>query len=150
MQKHYSKFPGGRLGIGLLILRTSTGIAAALSGGLLINRLEGLATVQFLYFVYLIAGVLLIAGSVFLILGFLLPFVLIGLAATELGAAAVRLLIADQMPGDDFGSIASFLLVSITIALFFMGPGALSIDARIYGRRRIFIPSPKKPEIEDT
>jgi hypothetical protein len=150
LQKHYSNFPGGAPGIGLLILRTSAGVATALYGALLIGGLARLTTGQFSFFSNLILGLLLVAGSVFLILGLLMPFVLTVLAASELGAASVRLMIADQMAGDNFGWIALFLLVSITIALFFVGPGAYSIDARLYGRRRIFIPSPKKPESQET
>lgn len=149
MQKHYSNFPGGMPGIGLLILRVSTGVATALYGGILIAYLERTATGQFSYFSNLVLGLLLVAGSIFLILGLLMPFVLTVLAASELGVVAVRLMIADQMPGDKFGWILLFLLVSITIAIFFVGPGAYSIDARLYGRRRIFIPSPKKPESEE-
>lgn len=136
-------------GIGLLILRVSTGVATALYGGILIAYLERTATGQFSYFSNLVLGLLLVAGSIFLILGLLMPFVLTVLAASELGVVAVRLMIADQMPGDKFGWILLFLLVSITIAIFFVGPGAYSIDARLYGRRRIFIPSPKKPESEE-
>jgi uncharacterized membrane protein YphA (DoxX/SURF4 family) len=149
LQKHYSSFPGGVPGIGLLILRASKGVATALYGGIVIACFERITTDQFSYFSNLILGLLLIAGSIFLILGLLMPFVLTVLAASELGAVAVRLMIAEQMPNDKFGWILLFLFVSITIALFFVGPGAYSIDARLYGRRRIFIPSPKKPESEE-
>ena len=36
--------------------------------------------------------------------------------------------------------IACFLAMSIAIALVFLGPGAFSIDARLFGRREIVIP----------
>lgn len=150
MQKYYYKFPEGMLGVGLLILRMTAGVGTALLGGILVSRLGTTATSQFSYFSHLILGVLLIAGGVFLILGLMLPFASIAAAACQVISAFIMLTAAEPPPGKRFGWIALGLLISITITLFFLGPGAYSIDARIYGRRRIFIPSAKKEEGEDS
>ena len=136
------------LGVGFLILRTTAGVGTALLGGILVSRLETIGVSQFSYFSHLILGGLLISGSVFLILGLMLPFASIAMAACQLLAAFIMLTAADPPQGTRFGWTALVLLVSITITLFFLGPGAYSIDARIYGRRRIFIPSAKKEENE--
>jgi uncharacterized membrane protein YphA (DoxX/SURF4 family) len=146
LQKYYSNFPGNMPGIGLLILRTTTGVAAALYGVIFLSRLETPATGQFLYFGHLILGLSLILSGIFLVLGLLMPFVSIALAAFELAAAGTKLMSADRLPEKTFIWMAMLLLTSTTIALFFLGPGAFSIDAKLYGRREIFLPSPKKRE----
>ena len=34
-------------------------------------------------------------------------------------------------------------LIAIAAAILFLGPGAFSLDARLFGRREIFIPNPQ-------
>jgi uncharacterized membrane protein YphA (DoxX/SURF4 family) len=150
LQKLYSTFPGGMLGVGLLILRTTAGVGTALFGGILVSRLEMFGSSQFSYFSHLILGLLLISGGVFLILGLMMPFVSIVVAVCQLIAAYIRLKVTDPPQGGGFDWITLLLLASITIALFFLRPGAYSVDARLYGRRRIFIPSSKKEESEES
>ena len=144
MQKLYSTFPGGTPGIGLLILRTAAGIATGIYGGILLSRLETTINGQFSYFSHLILSLILITGSVFLILGLMTPFVSITLAVSELIAAIIRLTLPNPLDGFRFTWIALLLLASIATALFFLGPGAFSIDARLFGRRQIFIKPSKK------
>ena len=149
MQKHYSTFPGGKLGIGLLILRTATGVATALFGGILMSRLEMFAASQVSYLCHLVLGLLLISGGIFLILGLMMPSVSITVTGCQLISAYIGVTVANPLQDKRFGWIAPLLLASTTIALFFSGPGAYSIDARRYGRRRIFIPAPKNEEKEE-
>jgi uncharacterized membrane protein YphA (DoxX/SURF4 family) len=144
LQKLYSTFPGGTPGIGLLILRTAAGIATGIYGGILLSRLETTINGQFSYISHLILSLILITGSIFFILGLMTPFVSITLAVSELIAAIVRLTLPNPLDGFRFTWIALLLLASIATALFFLGPGAFSIDARIFGRRQIFIKPPKK------
>jgi uncharacterized membrane protein YphA (DoxX/SURF4 family) len=144
--KYYYKFPDGMLGVGFLILRTTAGVGTAILGGILLSRFGTPGVSQFSYFNNLILGVLLISGSVFLILGLMLPFASIAAAACQVIAAFMMLTTADPPQGTSFGWIALGLLVSITITLFFLGPGAYSIDARRYGRRLIYIPASKREE----
>lgn len=146
LKKHYSNFPGGMLGVGLLILRAAAGVGTALFGVFLVNRVERFATGQFSYFSHLLLALLLILGGIFLILGLMIPFVSITAAVCHLIAAYIGLSVGDPLQGKRFGWLALLLLASVTIALFFSGPGAYSIDARLYGRRRIFIPAPKNEE----
>jgi uncharacterized membrane protein YphA (DoxX/SURF4 family) len=41
-------------------------------------------------------------------------------------------------------SIAHLNLAMICVALVLLGPGAFSLDARLFGRREIIIPDPKQ------
>jgi uncharacterized membrane protein YphA (DoxX/SURF4 family) len=143
LQKHYSTFPGGRLGVGLLILRTTVGIATVFFGGILISRLGALAASQVLYLLNLVLGLMLLSGGILLILGLVTPSAAITVTGCQIISALIRLTAADPPQGKRFGWIAPLVLAGITIALFFVGPGGYSIDARIYGRRRILIPSAK-------
>jgi uncharacterized membrane protein YphA (DoxX/SURF4 family) len=72
--------------------------------------------------------------SFLLCIGFLTPF----LAAVACAAAVANLFFADQ-PGD-----VVYILRTLTSgALFFLGPGAYSLDARLFGLRVTVIP-PRK------
>lgn len=150
MQKHYSTFPGGKLGIGLLMLRTTAGVATVFFGGIFMSRLGTLTAGQVSYFWHLVLGLLMISGSVFLISGLMVHSISIMVAGCQLIAAYISLTVAAPLQDERFGWTVLLLLAFITIALFFLGPGAYSIDARLYGRKRIFIPSPKKEKTEDT
>jgi uncharacterized membrane protein YphA (DoxX/SURF4 family) len=146
LQKLYSTFPGGTPGIGLLILRTAAGIATGIYGSILLSRLDTTINSQFSYIGHLILSLVLITGSVFFILGLMMPFVSTAIAVSELIAAFVRLTLANPLDGFRFSWIALLLLASIATALIFLGPGAFSIDARLFGRRQIYIPSSKKED----
>ena len=78
------------------------------------------------------AGILLLGG-------FLTPFVSTALALVNLGAALSWIPHAlDAYSATDFLFIAA---VETAIAL--LGPGALSVDAHLFGRHRIVIPPPR-------
>lgn len=148
MQRLYSTFPGGTPGIGLLILRSAAGLATGVCGGILISRLETVADSRFSHAIHIILSGLLIAGSVFFILGLMMPFVSIAVAFCELTAAVVRLTLVNPPNESRFDWIPLLLVASISVALAFLGPGAFSIDARLFGRRRIIIPASKKENRE--
>lgn len=137
-------------GIGLLILRTTVGVATAFFGGILISRLGTIAAGQLSYFCHMVLGLLLISGGIFLILGLMMPSVSITMAGCQLISAYMRLTVENLTQDERFGWTALLLLAGVTIALFFLGPGAYSIDARLYGRRRIFIPARKREDSEES
>jgi putative oxidoreductase len=144
LQKLYSTFPGSIPGIGLLILRIVGGIATVVYGGIILTRLDPIVNGQFSYISHLILSLLLITGSIFFILGLMMPFISITLAVCEFGMAFNNLTSDNSLPDSKFGWVELFLLASIATALAFLGPGAFSIDARLFGRKRIFIPSSRK------
>lgn len=114
-------FPDGWPGSGLLLLRLVAGLL------LLHDGISGLAATPHQAWVQLqviaaCAGILLLAGLWTPIAGVLVT-------VTELGTAFTG---ADHLR-------STILLATVGIALAILGPGALSIDARLFGRKRLDI-----------
>jgi uncharacterized membrane protein YphA (DoxX/SURF4 family) len=123
VRRLFTTFAYGLPGIGLLVLRLAAGSAlighsgAALAAG---ASLDG----GVLHALCALLGLLLVAGLWTPIAGVL--------------AAAAAAWNAYASPGD-VGFYA--LLATIAIALALVGPGAWSIDARLFGMRQIKIPT---------
>jgi uncharacterized membrane protein YphA (DoxX/SURF4 family) len=137
LQRLFSTFPGGRPGVGLLLVRATLGGLAVTFGALsLSSRTEHAATA------WAIASVLII-GGVALVIGFLTPFASLGIGLCVLGIAF------SWFPGPPFVMLASPLLVLLVVVtaagIGLLGPGAFSIDGRLFGRREIVIP-PRSPD----
>jgi hypothetical protein len=120
-------FPGGWPGLALLLLRIS--VAAAL----VVSAANGYLSSYHL----LVAGVTLI--SISLSIGFLTPY----LSATACAFAVVNLLI-----GHHAGSLNGIFQIFDAAALALLGPGAYSVDARLFGRR-VTVVQPAADEDED-
>ena len=118
-------FPQGGPGIGLLLLR----IAAA--GMFALNL-----THRFNWFIAALIGLIALG----LLLGFLTSiFTIIACVA-----AIANLLLADQPVN------VVYILSTLTpAALFFLGPGAYSVDARLFGLRVTVVP-PRKEKTSAT
>jgi uncharacterized membrane protein YphA (DoxX/SURF4 family) len=133
----FSMFPDGWPGAGLLLLRVATGAVVITQDiSYLSNRHEpgfsGLA-------VFAVAG----AVGFLLLIGFLTRFV--ALAAAMAGGMGVF----SWFPvfnGSVVTPTVAALSAVIALAVMCLGPGALSLDARLFGRREIVIPpsSPKE------
>lgn len=109
----FSTFPGGRPAVGLLLLRLVVGLVAVLH-----HVDTDLAST--------------VAGALILV-GFLTPFA----AAWVAGSLAFSQI---SSPPADVNGVSVVLLISGSAALALLGPGAFSIDARLFGRREIVIP----------
>lgn len=83
-------------------------------------------------------AVLAFAGGAFLLAGLMTPLVAVLVAAGGMAVALSWL----PLPGQDlFASyLAIFNLIVLSIAIALLGPGAFSLDARMFGRREITIP----------
>lgn len=132
LHRLFTSFPGGWPGVGLLLLRLATGAAVATHGA---SYFAGHAALSLWSAVTGTGSVLI---GTLLLLGFLTPFAGM-LALVVTGAAAFSLLPAPDLNPFD-APMAAALLASISAALAFLGPGALSVDARLFGRREIVIP----------
>ena len=119
-------FPQGGPGIGLLLLR----IAAAGMFALNLAHRFNFSSSLLHWFIFLLIGLI----SLGLLLGFLTPF----LTTIACIAAVANLLLANQ-PID----IVYILRLLTSAALFFLGPGAYSVDARLFGLRVTVVP-PRK------
>jgi hypothetical protein len=123
LQRIFSTFPSGRPGIGLLLLR------AALSATLCAQGAEYLSEWRDLAFLIAALAVVLIVMAGFLFAGFLTPI------ASVLAALAS---LSNALPLTS-SSNSSLFATTIAAALFFLGPGAFSLDARLFGRQEIVV-----------
>ena len=121
LQRLFSMFPDGWPGSGLLLLRLVAGVLLLHDGiaGLVATPEQASVRLQV---IAACAGILLLAGLWTPIAGVLV-------AVTEIGTA---------FTGTDHLRSA-ILLATLGIALAILGPGALSIDARLFGRKRLDI-----------
>ena len=121
LQRLFSTFANGWPGTGLLLLRLLTGAALIHYGMLGLSKAPQFA---------LIAPQVIGAGA-----GILL---LVGLWTPVAGAlvAIVEVWIAFSRPGDTWIPI---MLAALGAALAMVGPGAWSVDARLFGRKHINI-----------
>jgi putative oxidoreductase len=122
VQRLFSTFPEGWPGTGLAFLRTMAAIPAVQHGiaGLLTSPPPALINLQ------LVAAV----AAAFLLVGLWTPIAGVLLAAGELWLACSH-------PIDPWRHI---LIGAFGAALAMLGPGAWSMDARLFGRKRIHIP----------
>ncbi len=119
-------FPQGGPGFGLLLLRTATAAMFALN---LTHSFEFSSAALHWTVISLI-----IAISVSMCIGFLTP-----LLAIIAGSAAV----ANLFLADSTISMVYILRILTSAALFFLGPGAYSVDAKLFGLQVTVIP-PRK------
>jgi hypothetical protein len=90
------------------------------------------------------AGLIVIASGLSLLIGFLTPVagVLTALATIGIARSWVPLATSNLFTTP----LPAFLVVVIAAAITLLGPGAFSVDRRLFGRREIIIPhSPRMP-----
>jgi hypothetical protein len=132
LQRIFSTFPAGWPGAGLLLLRTTLGLTLVTqSAGYFVNW-HDLGSLTRL--VALLAGV----SGVSLSVGYVTPF-----AGVVGGVVTVNS--AMSYPSLFDTRLATVLAISIAVAILCLGPGAFSIDARLFGRREIVIPDASHP-----
>jgi len=116
-------FPQGGPGIGLLLLRIATAGMFALN----LTQRFNFSSNALYWFVVSLIGLI----SLGLLLGFLTTI----LTAVACAAAVANLVLADQ-PID----VVYILRILTSAALFFLGPGAYSVDARLFGLQVTVVP----------
>jgi putative oxidoreductase len=130
VQRLFSTFADGWPGRGLLLLRLLTGLALIHFGIASLPEAPPLATV-----VLKIIGV---GAGIFLLLGLWTPVAGTLIAIVKVWVAFSRFF---WHSGDPWIPI---MLAALGAALAMVGPGAWSIDARLFGRKRIDIPGLSK------
>ena len=118
MQRLFSTFPNSWPGFGLLILRLAAG--ASLVGIAYVE--SGLGD-----FLSLLLRCVALALAALLVLGF----------GTPLAAAAEAVIQLGFMVLEHRYSSSAFIATALGVGLAMLGPGAWSLDARIFGRKRL-------------
>ena len=137
LQRLYSTVPGGRPGIGLLLLRAAVGLATCAEG---ISYLSGPPVPTSGRW---LLGLLLIASGAALVAGFLTPIAGLLVALSFLGIAFS--LFPEPSWGSHDAMLVAFGMIIAAAALTLLGPGAFSFDGRLFGRREIVIPPASHP-----
>jgi uncharacterized membrane protein YphA (DoxX/SURF4 family) len=114
----------------LLLLRAAIGAAAIFDG---VAALAGghTATAS-------LAGGLAVLSGISLLVGLFTPVASGLVALGGIGLALYRLPLPEADPFDSKPLTVFVAVVAVAVAL--LGPGALSLDARLFGRREIIIP----------
>ena len=123
LQRLFSTFPNGWPGCGLLLLRLGVGIALIYPG--FSSLLGGLGTP-----ITTIRDLIEAAGGMFLLAGLWTPVagVLVSLDELWIGLSLY--------PSQQDGRWNHIFLAVLTASVAMVGPGAWSIDARLFGRKR--------------
>jgi hypothetical protein len=137
LQRLFSTFPDGGPGVGLLLLRGSVGGLAAVAGVLCLSgSVDRVPAVWATGLSLVMSGAALIVGLLTPYAGLLLGFCLVAGLFSTTPAYLVGFLGPRHFIG---------VLVLISIAIAFLGPGAYSVDGYLFGRREIVIP-PRTPQ----
>jgi uncharacterized membrane protein YphA (DoxX/SURF4 family) len=132
LQRLFSSFPLGWPGVALLLLRAAVGAALAIEGAACFAGEDppgGWRSV---------IGVLGLLIGAALVIGFLTPIA--ALLAELLSLSIALSWLPSSIPDVFGGAPATIFLIVMAAAVLFLGPGAWSLDARLFGRREIVIP----------
>ncbi|HEY1756099.1 MAG TPA: hypothetical protein VGG72_11925 [Bryobacteraceae bacterium] len=131
LQRFYSGFPGGLPGVALVLLRAAIGIALLAQGGLWLGQ-------PMLTPPAWCCGLLTLGAGCLVFAGFLTPVAAVG---TLLYSAGVCLsLLPSPMPNLFESKLSLIFGLTMLLSVAGIGPGAFSVDARVFGRREIILP----------
>jgi hypothetical protein len=127
----FSAYPGGLAGIGLVLLRSVIGFTAAWQGVLCLATKNAGATIRIVGGLVVLTGILLVTGFRTRLASFLIASGIAYLSVFGLPPQARNLV--DRL-------LPTLFAETMSMAVVFLGPGAFSIDAYLYGRKEIVIP----------
>ncbi len=132
LRRHFSTFPDGLPGVGLLILRVAIGAILAIEGIFNLTRSPEVGAREWtIAFIAMLAAVSLLLGL----------YTTITASSVIIGAIAAASSLLSLSPFSIFNpSRILICVIGISVALILIGPCAFSVDAKIFGRREIIIP----------
>jgi uncharacterized membrane protein YphA (DoxX/SURF4 family) len=137
LQRLFTTFPAGRPGLGLLLLRVAIGATLIAQG------LAYWPEPQDMRIGAWVASLLALSSGLSLLLGFLTPLSGSGAALACLGGTFLL------FPAENWnffhGNPLSLDVAGVAVATALLGPGAFSLDALLFGRRKIIIPRRPMP-----
>ena len=132
LQRLFTTFPDGWPGLGLLLLRAVVGVA------LEVYAAASLVDWHNPTFQLSASGILAFAIGAALLIGFITPVAAI--MAGIVGVGIALLWFPTPIANLLAARLSSVFVVTIASAIVLLGPGAFSLDARLFGRREIIIP----------
>jgi uncharacterized membrane protein YphA (DoxX/SURF4 family) len=132
LRQMFSTFPDGWPGAGLMLLRAAGGAVLITQGS---SYFSDTHEPGFLPAVVVSAGIVL---GVLLLIGLLTRVV--ALLAALVGVSSVFAWFPGSRVNSFDAHMTAALCAVIALSLICLGPGALSLDARLFGRREIIIP----------
>jgi putative oxidoreductase len=121
-QRLFSTFPNHLPGLGLLLIRLSLGVTLIYPGAAMLLG-KSPAPIFFRQIIEAAAGVLVVAGL----------WTPMSATLAALDQIWIALSVQSAQKGDEWVHI---LLAVLCASLAMLGPGAWSVDARLFGRRR--------------
>lgn len=141
MRRFYGDFVSGRGALGLLLVRLIFGSALMIHGFEKIQHPFGWMGLKAPVpgFLQALAALSEFGGGLALVVGLLTPLAALGIFCTMLFAILmVHMKVGDPFVdphgGKSFESAAGYLAVALL--MMFIGPGALSVDAQLFGGKR--------------
>jgi uncharacterized membrane protein YphA (DoxX/SURF4 family) len=131
LRRLFREFPRGLPGIALLLLRVVLGGAACLEGTSYLEAANPTVATW-------VTGTAAWLFGALLILGYLTPIACLAVLAGAIGVAFSIIPISPSNLVDTKSAFVFFM--TILFGVLGLGPGALSLDARFFGRREIIVP----------